>query len=192
MSSSIQNSYNQSIISSYKTDYNTQKTTGNYFENLLSTSGTEVNKPVTTKSAKNTDQKTNASILFINTHAILFSHTDGTTTTFPPIAAPESVKQAWKSATANLNEMDVATMAMSFQPPSKENSIDSSCLPANVATKTSEYTLLTDTASYIAKTKEVIDGSKFSSKFAQPWQIDTWKNQISALENFLSNLKQNS
>jgi len=188
MTTSVQNV--SSLISSYKPTAQATGGVSSSFSDFLYKS--EDSKVQPTSSAKISQQSTDAEALFTESHTIKFYHTDGTYTTFPPMDAPENVKRAWQTATKNISEMDVATLAMNFQPPSNDTAIDPKYLPEGMKAQHNDYTPLTDTNSYIEKTKEVIYGAKFSSKFAQPWQIDTWKNQISSLENFLSNLQQSA
>lgn len=89
---------------------------------------------------------------------------------FPPNNAPDSVKQAWKAATKDLNGNDLMLMT-SFMPlviPGMNNS--SAYLPED-----------TD---YSALTAKTIEGLEYAKRFDKEWQRPVRENQIALLQKF--------
>lgn len=95
---------------------------------------------------------------------------------FPPVNAPESVKQAWQKTTANMSDDDKMLLSGSFLPLSIEG-----VTPSDAA-------YISPDADYIKIVQQVLDGAKFGSKFDESWQHETRDRQISMLTSLLSNL----
>lgn len=183
---SLQNASGQALPLLYGNNLGDAEGSKDSFENLLAES--EGKTEITTAQASHIQSATDPKTLFNESHSIVFHHYDGTTTIFPPGNAPENIKQAWKNATAGMSEMDVATMVMCFHPLGKETVIGTYRFSINV-TAQGRYIPLTNTASYIQRTKAAIEEATFSSKIANSRQVEMWKRQIATLENFLANLQ---
>lgn len=95
---------------------------------------------------------------------------------FPPVNAPDNVKQAWKETTANMSESDVMLLQGSF-------------LPLSIEGASSNNAYISPDASYSDIVRKVIEGANLSSKYDQPWQVENRQKQISSLETFLSRLQ---
>jgi hypothetical protein len=96
---------------------------------------------------------------------------------FPPVDAPESVKQAWTKTTAGMSPNAVMALEMSFLPVYD---------PKTNGSTTNAY--LGPDADYAALAKKALEGAQFSSKYDQAWQHETRAEEISGLESFIADL----
>lgn len=90
---------------------------------------------------------------------------------FPPVDAPESVKQAWKDTTAKLSDEDVLLLEGAF-------------LPITLSEMTGQSAYLGPNADYRALVSHVIQGAEFSSRFDEPWQVETRQRELELLRAF--------
>lgn len=89
---------------------------------------------------------------------------------FPPNNAPDSVKQAWKTATKDLNGNDLALMA--------------SFMPLVIPGMTNGSAYLPEDTDYSALTAKTIEGLEYAKRFDKEWQRPVRENQIALLEKF--------
>lgn len=95
----------------------------------------------------------------------------GKTWQFPPVNAPESVKQAWKETTAQLSESDVMLL-------------EGSLLPMSIGNNA----YISPDANYKTIVQRVIEGAEIGKKFDKPWQYETREREIELLKTFLGKL----
>lgn len=89
---------------------------------------------------------------------------------FPPTNAPDSVKQAWKTATKDLNGNDLMLMT--------------SFMPLVIPGMTNGSAYLPEDTDYSALTAKTIEGLEYAKRFDQPWQRPVRENQIALLQKF--------
>lgn len=100
------------------------------------------------------------------------------TWTFPPVNAPDSVKQAWDKTTANMSESDIMKLQGSFLPFIKVDGSDS------------KIAFIKPDADYSAIIQKVLDGAEFSKNYDNTSeQRENRAKQITALKLLLSNLE---
>jgi hypothetical protein len=95
---------------------------------------------------------------------------------FPPVNAPESVKQAWKEATANMSESEVMLLQGSF-------------LPFVIDGVTNNSAYISPDADYRDIVQKTIDHAEIAKRYDKPWQLETRDRQIEFLETLLSKLQ---
>jgi hypothetical protein len=98
---------------------------------------------------------------------------------FPPVNAPDSVKQAWKDTTANMNGHDKMMLQASF-------------LPLFIEGVTTKSAYIEQDADYAKMVQQVIDGANFSKTQDQSWQHETRAKQLAGLQDLLGRLQEHS
>jgi hypothetical protein len=98
---------------------------------------------------------------------------------FPPVNAPDSVKQAWKDTTAHMNEHDKMMLQASF-------------LPLVIEGVTTKSAYIEQDADYAKIVQQVIDGANFSKTQDQSWQHETRNRQLAGLKDLLGRLQNHS
>jgi hypothetical protein len=98
---------------------------------------------------------------------------------FPPVNAPDSVKQAWKDTTAHMNGHDKMMLQASF-------------LPLVIEGVTTKSAYIEQDADYAKIVQQVIDGANFSKTQDQSWQHETRDRQLAGLKDLLDRLQNHS
>jgi len=97
--------------------------------------------------------------------------------TFPPVDAPDNVKQAWSKATAGMDAGEIMDAQMGFMPiipPGGSPEDAHAYLGSNT-----DYTKLVET---------VLDCTIYAKRFDQPWQREFRDKEIAFLERFKQQL----
>ena len=89
---------------------------------------------------------------------------------FPPNNAPDSVKEAWKTATKDLNGNDLLLMT--------------SFMPLVIPGVNNGSAYIPEDADYGAMTARTIEGLEYAKRFDKEWQRPVRENQIALLQKF--------
>lgn len=97
--------------------------------------------------------------------------------TFPPVDAPDNVKQAWAAATAGMDAGQIMNAQISFMP----------IIPPG-ATVADAHAYLGPGADYTRLVAEALDSAIYAKSFDQPWQQEFRDQQIAFLKRFQESL----
>jgi len=98
---------------------------------------------------------------------------------FPPVNAPESVKQAWQEVTADLSEREAMLLEGSFLVLT---------LPAHLGAQSGGSSYIRPDADYRQIVQQVLEGAEFGRRFDEPAQRATRDRQIELLSALVGKL----
>jgi hypothetical protein len=99
------------------------------------------------------------------------------TWTFPPVDAPDNVKQAWTAATAGMDAGQIMNAQISFMP----------IIPPG-GTAADAHAYLGAGANYTKLVETALDSAIYAKRFDQPWQHEFRDQQIAFLKRFQDSL----